>query len=65
MREEDLQIIKEFVENIQENRSATKQVNQSQNQSNQKSNLPDDGRQVEIVRTASGRKSKRVSHLFS
>ena len=65
MREEDLQIIKEFVENIQENRSATKQVNQSQNQSNQKSNLPDDGRRVDIVRTASGRKSKRVSHLFS
>ena len=65
MREEDLQIIKEFVENIQENRSATKQVNQSQNQSNQKSNLPDDGRRVDIVRTASGRKSKRVSQLFS
>ena len=64
MREQDLQIIK-FVENIQENRSATKQVNQSQNQSNQKSNLPDDGWQVDIVRTASGRKTKRVSHLFS
>ena len=65
MREEDLQIIKEFVENIQENRSATKHVNQSQNQSNQKSNLPDDGRRVDIVRTASGGKSKSVSHLFS